>query len=173
MAGVVGSVERARAFALEAQADFKAHELLAASSLPDCQQLHFLQMACEKVCKAHLFLKQSDPLHVESSHAYIGSVLPLLIRQMLLSQVNVIANKDASVIVQNAKSLCREIELLSPAVDDNGNRKDNCEYPWVDAKGILCIPAQHDFESLRFLKKRFGRVFLRLVTLTIDELAGE
>ena len=130
-------------------------------------------MACEKVCKAHLFLKQSDPRHVESSHAYIGSVLPLLIRRSLLALGNTISNKDALFIARNAKSFSREIELLSPAVDDNGNRKDNCEYPWVDTTGVLRIPADHEFRSLGFLKKRFGLVFLRLVALAIHELAGE
>ena len=43
------------AYAKQALADLHAREkLLEHSELPDCQQLHFLQMACEKLCKAYL-----------------------------------------------------------------------------------------------------------------------
>jgi hypothetical protein len=44
-----------KAFAKQALADFEAwNELQGNTAIPSCQKLHFLQMACENLCKAHL-----------------------------------------------------------------------------------------------------------------------
>src|SRR5271157_4632424 len=42
-----------RAYARQAQADLEAREALLGAPAPACQHLHFLQMACEKIAKAH------------------------------------------------------------------------------------------------------------------------
>ena len=41
-------------FARQAQADFQTFERLQAMPVPECHKLQFLQMACEKLVKAHL-----------------------------------------------------------------------------------------------------------------------
>jgi hypothetical protein len=46
---------------------------------------------------------------------------------------------------QHSKHLAREIELLSPAVTDDGQRPDNCEYPWEDAGAQLHVPLDWTF----------------------------
>jgi hypothetical protein len=59
------------AFAKQALADLLAREkLLYYREVPQCQQLHFLQMACEKLCKAYLCGHGADPQTLRS-HAYI------------------------------------------------------------------------------------------------------
>lgn len=48
------------------------------------QKLHFLQMACEKVCKAHLCLQPgADPKDYQSSHAYTAKNLGIIVKQQL------------------------------------------------------------------------------------------
>jgi hypothetical protein len=43
------------AYATQALADFEAwNEFRKNAGIAPCQKLHFLQMACEKLCKAHL-----------------------------------------------------------------------------------------------------------------------
>jgi hypothetical protein len=43
------------AYAKQALADFDGwNELQANPAIASCQKLHFLQMACEQLCKAHL-----------------------------------------------------------------------------------------------------------------------
>jgi hypothetical protein len=44
----------ARGYARQAQADFQTFEKLQAMPVPECHKLQFLQMACEKLVKAHL-----------------------------------------------------------------------------------------------------------------------
>lgn len=41
-------------FAQQAEADFATFERLQVLDLPECHKLQFLQMACEKLVKAHL-----------------------------------------------------------------------------------------------------------------------
>lgn len=74
----------ARAFARQASSDFEAWEHLSRNSaLPQCHQLHYLQMALEKAAKAHLIAAGSDPRAVQSSHAYIAKVVPQIVRDEL------------------------------------------------------------------------------------------
>ena len=77
--------EWGRAFAAQARADLGAYFRLAATDLPECQKLHFLQMACETLAKAYLCHNGSDPSDVQKSHAYAASVLPPLLRDHLQS----------------------------------------------------------------------------------------
>src|SRR5258708_26532484 len=103
------------AYARQAQADVDAWDHLQESPLPQCQKLHFLQMACEKLAKAHLCKAGSRPENLQGSHAYIAANLPVILR----NQLQLVNAKPAVVrrIVRFAKRLAREIELLSPAVD--------------------------------------------------------
>jgi hypothetical protein len=72
-----------RAYARQARADFDAWDHLQGSKLPECQKLHFLQMACEKLTKAHLCKAGSRPQDLQSSHAYIAKNLPFIVREEL------------------------------------------------------------------------------------------
>ena len=162
--------DRARAFARQAKADFESRDVLDLKDSPESQHLHFLQMACEKLCKAHYFHHGGTlPSGIESSHALIAKRLPQIIRDVLRDDIAV-SGKSRSVILRGVAGFAREIELLAPAVDANGARPDNCEYPWVDATGVLQVPAEYDFLNLRFCQKEFGRVFLRLIRQAIAEL---
>ena len=114
-------------------ADLNAWEALAATALPDCQSLHFLQMACEKLAKARLCMTGADPKTLQSSHAYVAKQLPTIVLDELASEKA--KPKVRRDIVKHARRLAREIELLAPAVDAGGKRPDNCEYPWEDATG--------------------------------------
>jgi hypothetical protein len=61
-----------KAYAKQALADFEAwNELQGIPGTPSCQKLHFLQMSCEKLCKAHLCKQPgADPKDYQSSHGY-------------------------------------------------------------------------------------------------------
>jgi hypothetical protein len=53
--------EWGRAYARQAKADLDAWDHLQGSILPECQKLHFMQMACEKLAKAHLCKAGTPP----------------------------------------------------------------------------------------------------------------
>ena len=72
-----------RAYARQAQADLDAREALLGAAVPACQHLHFLQMACEKISKAHRCLGGADPETLTHSHGFAAKVLPQIARELL------------------------------------------------------------------------------------------
>ena len=126
-------------------------------------------MACEKLAKAHLCKAGSDPRHVQTSHAYTKKTLPTVLREQLGIQ-----NEKTSLIkdiLKYTKKLAGEIELLAPAVTEEGKRPDNCEYPWEDAQKKLWIPIAYTFFTEQLLLEPHGRTVLKLIQWSIDRLA--
>lgn len=165
------SDEWGTAYARQAQADFAAWSTLQAADLPECQKLHFLQMACEKLTKAHLCKSGTDPGHVQTSHAYIKKNLPTVLRDQL--DVENYKTKVVRDIMRYVKRLAGEIEVLAPAVNEGGKRPDNCEYPWEDGNKNLRVPMDHTFFTDELLMGRHGRTILKLIGASIDRLVGE
>jgi hypothetical protein len=135
----------ARGYALQALSDLKAREALVNANADKCHRLHFLQMAVEKTCKAHLTTASGHD-QVRKSHAYIAGTLPVIARQFysILNNQNRISAHEISAI----KRLAHEIQVLAPACDDGNLRQDNSEYPWEDSKGDVCIPCQYGFPGI-------------------------
>jgi hypothetical protein len=50
--------------------------------------------------------------------------------------------------VASIKHLAGEIDLLAPAYDMEGLRKDNSEYPWDDGTGRIRIPCEYSFPNI-------------------------
>lgn len=165
------------AFAKQALADFESWQVLSQlkhdtdRSVPQSQALHFLQMACEKLAKAHLCRRpKANPFEYQASHAYIAGTLPTIVEHTLQKRL---PNASIALIRQRRKQaqhLFREIELLHPQVDDNGQRPDNCEYPWSDDSGSVRVPAEHRFEALRLADKQGGPELLKIVEDAIRSL---
>jgi hypothetical protein len=76
-------------YARQADADFKMFQLYwspeAPSTIAECHKLLFLQMACEKLVKAHLCGQGKDPAALQTSHAYVAGTLPVILRQTLIA----------------------------------------------------------------------------------------
>ncbi|HTU88861.1 MAG TPA: hypothetical protein VMF69_02080 [Gemmataceae bacterium] len=162
------SAEWAAAYARQADADFKTFETLQSLPIPPCHQLQFLQMACEKLVKAHLCGEGTEPGTLQQSHAYIAKTLPKVLRQQAL-YVNFRGPK-AKEALKRAAHLAKEIELLAPAVKRGGKRLDNCEYPWEDAKGRLHTPLDWTFQPSQLVVLPAGRTTLKLIRGAINRL---
>ena len=67
--------EWSKGYARQADADLRTFEALQSSPLPECHKLQFLQMACEKLVKAHLCGKGTDPASLQKSHNYVAGTL--------------------------------------------------------------------------------------------------
>ena len=158
-----------RAYARQAKADWAAYEVLrAATDLPQCQSLHFLQMACEKLCKAYLCSQKVEPRFLQTSHGFIAGNLPEIFkdrrRRLKLRPLH-----QYSTLLKQVYNLAREIELLAPTVD-NQRRPDNCEYPWEDGAGSIVVPAEYPFATLSMLSEMAGQDLLKIIPFAIDEL---
>jgi hypothetical protein len=157
------------AFAKQAKADLEARDwLLGSTTLPECHELHFLQMACEKLCKAYLMARPgADPIALQRSHAYVAKNLPIIVRQQLAEQSGHLP-KDSH-LIGSIRRLAEQIERLAPANDAGGTAPSNCEYPWTDAKGQIIVPAEHSFR-LSLLYERAGVTLLKIMRVAADRL---
>src|SRR5262245_33040916 len=110
------------AYAKQAKADLLARErLLEHTDVADCQGLHFVQMACEKSCKADLCGAGADAEKLQSSHAYVAAVLPIIAREQF-AQESQHREKDRTWVMRAIRKLARQIELLAPSVKGGGEQ---------------------------------------------------
>lgn len=158
-----------QAFARQAASDLDAREVLAADpSLPACHTLHFLQMACEKLCKASMISAGTDPMAVQRSHAHIAKHLPTIVRLYMSRAAGQLPRDNW--VVEAIRPLARKIELLNPAVRDGGRSPENSEYPWLAPDGVSVLaPADYPFDfSILFSKA--GIMLLKIVRQAALEL---
>jgi hypothetical protein len=157
------------AYAKQALADLRAREqLLQNADIPDCQQLHFLQMACEKVCKAYLCGQGVNPELLQKSHAYISGPLPVIARQQFTQESGSV-HTDRTWVIGAIRALARKIELLAPAVNDAGRQPANCEYPWEGPNGKIQAPCEYSF-GFQLLYEKAGRHLLKVLYNAAEEL---
>jgi hypothetical protein len=162
------AAEWATGYARQARADLNTFDALQLLLVPDCHKLLFLQMASEKLVKAHLCNSGSDPGTLQASHAYVAGTLPrVLHNEAAFINPN---RKQAREVLRQAKHLAREIDVLAPAVRRGGQRPDNCEYPWEDQLGNLRVPLDWSFSPAQLLLRPAGIAFLRLVRSAINRL---
>jgi hypothetical protein len=117
--------EWARAFAQQAEADFDAWNALQiylklparVKPIARCQKLHFLQMACEKLTKAHLLKAGSQLSNFEQSHAYIAKHLPVIVRQQM------IMNGENKRVADRVRGQCRMAIRQFESVDGAGRQE--------------------------------------------------
>jgi hypothetical protein len=160
--------EWALGYARQAAADFKTFEKLQSLAIPECHKLQFLQMACEKLVKAHLCQAGADPKGLEKSHGYVAGTLPVVLRQYV-TLIN-FSGPKARDVLKRAKHLAQEINVLAPAVKRAGDRPDNCEYPWTDPAGNLHVPLDWSFGPSQLLVLPGGSTFLKLIQGAINQM---
>ena len=157
-----------RAFATQARADLKTYGILCGlKDEPECQRLHFLQMACEKLVKAHLYDQSSPPKYVLTSHAVIAKHLPGIVRGWYMRENG--GKRIPREMFGQVRHLAREIDRLAPAVDDNGQQPKNCEYPYQDFGGEVRCPATDSWPNLE-LAKPAGRLLLKVLSAAIGHM---
>lgn len=165
------TAEWADAYARQADADFRMFQALEqAETGRQCQRLQFLQMASEKLVKAHLCAAGQDPRTLQARHAFVAAHLPTVLRQQAVF-VNFTGPK-AREILHRARHLAQEIEVLAPAVKRGGQRPDNCEYPWEDDVGKLHSPLDWSFYPSQLIVQPAGRTMLKLLRGAINRLLG-
>ena len=72
-----------KAYGRQASSDWRTYGLLVRHRADLCQQLRYLQMACEKLSKAYLVAAGADPETMQSEHRAAGKQLPFIVRQFL------------------------------------------------------------------------------------------
>jgi hypothetical protein len=163
----------ALAYAQQAKADFRAWELYEQhpeAVVAECHQLLFLQIACEKLCKAHLIQGGTPTEALRASHGYIANPLPIVIKQQIIFMRRNLNGMQG--VLTLVRHLAEEIEVLNPSVRRDGQRPDNCEYPWEAGEQVVS-PLNWSFHPLRLCNVPAGRTFIKLLRRAIDRIIDE
>jgi hypothetical protein len=158
------------AFARQAKADFESWlRVKDDSTIHECHKLQYLQMACEKLCKAHRIDGGTDPSEVQSSHAFIANPLP----QVIAAEITRRRGDPRTMrgFMHFVKQIAGEIETLAPTVKRGGRRPDNCEYPWEDDQGRVFSPLSSSFNVSGMLaNKSECALFIQMIQGSLQEI---
>jgi len=134
------------AYARQARADYAMFlSLESAQRVPAlrCHALHFLQMATEKLAKAHLTNGREPPPAIHQAFLRF-------LRDVARVDPNIRAglgmrNRESHLrYLKSLEPIARQIEALAPKAD---RKSENPEYPW-ESGGAIIAPAEHGFPSL-------------------------
>lgn len=134
-----------------------------------CHQLHYLQMATEKLSKAYLW-RNAKP--IKKSHAGFGLFMRLLTQISQISQQEKLAEifsfgrfEDFQNWVRSALPLVYEVERLAPSLANEG---PNPEYPWPSAKPAVS-PIKYEFTVWQQLtESATGRQLMSIISKAIN-----
>lgn len=156
----------ALAFARQAESDFLVRDyLMENGGLPQCHQLHSLQMAVEKLVKAHILASGGT---IRPVHGYIAKNLPVIVTRM-------IEKGDGARhpwLARAVRTLAERIEMLAPTMDRAGAAPSNCEYPWQVPGSAVVSPLDYDF-NMRILREPAGLRTLKAARTRLAELLAE
>jgi hypothetical protein len=142
-----------RAFAKQALSDLQIRDQIVErekshpGSVPRCHELHYLQMAAEKVCKAHL-IANAGQASVRNTHRVVVTQLPTIYREFAAPLEDRNKRAAAKAKSRSVRRLAEEIEALAPAVKRGGGKPQNAEYPWSGPQQQVVIPCEYDFPEL-------------------------
>jgi hypothetical protein len=128
----------------QARSDFEMLQFLRRHQAPFCHQLHFLQMATEKLGKGFATAPSgTQPLKVH--RAFVG-LLRSVKSSVQLQRSCHCGTGQVDAYIISLLPLARMIEDLAPS---NANDGPNPEYPWRGQTGII-PPVDHEFVNLQF-----------------------
>jgi hypothetical protein len=133
-------------FRRQAKSDYELFKELNKTGKPVCHQMHYLQMATEKIAKA--FLSSNNNIRPKFSHSALTRFMKISkgrpdIRRKLSfgNDMNAFVSYIDSII-----PFAEHIENLAPA-GGNGERI-NPEYPWQDPNGDVVSPLDNNFAHI-------------------------
>jgi len=167
------------AYARQAVSDFQVYALLSREgNLPACHRMHYLQMSLEKAAKAHYWSGSgaaATKSKVNRSHEVAQKYLPAVYKAYWYEKRG--KTPIPGNVLKAAKLLCQEVDLLAPAVHDETQRPDNCEYPWavVDGEETTAVhsPLDHLFAPEDMVRQPGTSGFLKAVLASVNEIVAQ
>lgn len=157
----------ARAYARQSLSDWELYTLLVKNNAPRCHQLHYLQMASEKIGKAYRFRDTStSPKKLLRQHGGFTKFFSAFLLSDRVSQMYE-SKAQLAFITPLCRQIARELETLAPAADPD-KRPANPEYPWRQGSELF-VPHDYEFPNLSLLEDPAGRTFLKLLCVAISE----
>ncbi|MGH7456911.1 MAG: hypothetical protein ACRENG_36510 [bacterium] len=138
------------AFLRQARSDWEAYQKIAEFEWPICHQLHYLQMATEKLSKALLIADDTELESMMGSHAAFVKFFRVIANNRKLQKALGMNKSQQRARFKTLFPLAHEVELLAPALAQHG---PNPEYPWKDASRNILAPADYSFPLLKRLQQ--------------------
>lgn len=132
----------------QAHSDFSVLAELRRREEPFCHQLHFLQMATEKLGQGFA-TAPGGPQPPKVHRAFVG-FLRSVKSSAQLRQACLCGPGQVDAYINSLLPLARLVEDLAPS---NANDGPNPEYPWLGQTGIIA-PVDYEFENLQFDARR-------------------
>ena len=152
----------------QAICDHDAFQRMRSLGFAQCHTLQFLQMATEKIAKAHLWRSGHAP---PKKHAVFVLFMRLLGQQIKNDHRARIAKLFAFSRFEDFQNWLFSVIPIAYALQqvtpDLSNDGPNPEYPWPHGKPLFA-PAHHDFDVWTQLKTGQGRHLMRFVEIAIE-----
>jgi hypothetical protein len=144
------------AFLRQARSDWEMFQLFRQRQ-PVCHQLHFLQMATEKLAKAYLWGTRTPP---RIAHASLVQFLRLVAHKGDVSAaLEFHDQRNFHAWISSTIPLAAQVENLAPQLAGEG---PNPEYPFPRTKPTIA-PIDHDFSLAQDLSKHKGKTFIHSI----------
>ena len=131
----------------QAHSDYETLELLSREGAAFCHQLHYLQMATEKLAKG-FSTPPGGPQPLKVHRAFVN-LLRSVKSNRQLRQACFCGPGQVEAYVASLLPLARLIEDLAPA---NAGEGPNAEYPW-QGPGTMVTPVGYRFPELQFTRR--------------------
>lgn len=155
----------------QAWSDFNVYRILNVSSCALCHQLHYLQMATEKLAKG--FQCPIGDVPYPKTHFAFVKFLHQIKQQPLVyySRLQFRSKRQFSLHIQSLLPIADSIEKLAPV---GGNYdKVNPEYPWTDAANNVYCPISYGFPEFRRRERELLMIQKLLANLRTQILLGK
>jgi len=132
-----------KAYLRQASSDYEVFRQLLSMPVPPCHQLHYLQMATEKLAKAFLSANargRRQPNKHESLVHFLNSVDA---HDAVRRAFGYESKSQQMAFLRSIMPIARAIEAVYPKALD----APNLEYPWESSGRVLC-PRDYDFTDL-------------------------
>ncbi|HEY5961112.1 MAG TPA: hypothetical protein VIV60_31360 [Polyangiaceae bacterium] len=137
----------ARAYAKQGKSDLAVYDALKklrtdGTLAADCHELHYFQMALEKIGKAYVLrFANAQIQNHRSSHDVAKAFMQNVQKDPAFKSI-LGTNQSLS---KEVRSLATALEQLAPAVERESNPR-NCEYPWSDGS-MITVPVDVGFRA--------------------------
>ena len=128
----------------QARSDYELVKLLGQAGVPFCHQLHYLQMATEKLAKG-FGTPSSGPQPPKVHRAFVRLMQSVKSDPIMRRACNC-GPGQIDAYIASLLPAARAIEDLAPAVSNDG---PNTEYPW-QVPGDVIAPINYPFPTLQF-----------------------
>ncbi|HVX86692.1 MAG TPA: hypothetical protein VH253_18055 [Phycisphaerae bacterium] len=150
------------AFLLQARSDFYARGVLNRQRVEYCHQLHYLQMASEKLAKGFLTAESSSQPPLLTHAAFVRCLQVMKGRPDVRRLLNFSSGRAFVEYVESLLPLAEQVQRLAPSYA--GLRGPNPEYPWQStAQGSVVAPAEFDFRQFEARSPQMNKL-LRLMS---------